>query len=196
VAKGRVGILGGTFDPIHVGHLIAAEGVRTELRLDRVIFIPAARPPHKGDASISDATHRLEMVRLAVDGNPAFEVSEMELDRGGTSYTIETVRELRAQYGPEVEIFLLMGADSLLELTTWKDYRSLLRECTVVVFRRPGLDLARVDPDIRERVRVVPTHEVGLASKDIRRRVREGKSIRYLVPPRVEAYVLSQNLYG
>lgn len=193
--RGRIGVLGGTFDPIHVGHLISAEGVRTELDLDRVIFVPAAMPPHKSAPEVSDARHRLEMVRIAVEGNPAFEVSELELRRGGTSYTIDTVRQLKAEFGAGVELFFLMGGDGLLEITTWKDYRSLFEECVVVVFPRPGLDLSQVDPAIRRRVRVVPTCEVGVASRDIRTRVRDGKSIRYLVPPGVEAYVHAKNLY-
>ena len=193
--RDRMGVLGGTFDPIHVGHLIAAEGVRVELQLDRVIFLPAAAPPHKDSADISDAGHRLQMVRLAVEDNPAFEVSEVELRRGGTSYTIETIRQLKAENGPDVDLFFLMGGDSVLEITTWRDYGSLLEECTVVAFPRPGQDLSRVDPEIRGRIQEVRTREIDVASRDIRERVRQGKSIKYMVPSAVEEYVLTHGLY-
>jgi nicotinate-nucleotide adenylyltransferase len=195
VKRDRIGVLGGTFDPIHVGHLIAAEGVRVELQLDRVIFLPAAVPPHKDWAGISEAGHRLRMVRLAVEDNPAFEVSEMELKRGGTSYTIETIRQLKAENGPDVDLFFLMGGDSLVEITAWKDYRSLLRECTVVAFPRPGQDLSRVDPEILEQIRGVRTPEIDVASRDVRERVRQGKSVKYLIPSAVEKYILTHGLY-
>ncbi|MCK4547589.1 MAG: nicotinate-nucleotide adenylyltransferase [Candidatus Eisenbacteria sp.] len=194
--RDRIGILGGTFDPIHMGHLIAAEGVKTEIHLDRVIFLPAARSPHKDAAGISEAERRLDMVRMAVEDNPAFEVSDLEIRRGGTSYTIETIREMKTRLGESVDLFFLMGEDSLLEITTWKDYELLLEECTVVVFRRPGVDLGRMDDEILRRIRMVPTCEIDVASRDIRERVREGYSIRYLVPPAVEAYIHLENLYS
>jgi len=195
VEKSRIGVLGGTFDPIHIGHLVAAEGVREELRLDRVIFVPAARPPHKDAASISDGGRRLEMARLATVDNPAFVVSDLELRRSGPSYTIDTVRQLKAGYGSGVGLFFLMGVDSLMEITTWKDCDSLLEEATVVVFPRPGLDPRAVKESIRERVRFVSTCEVGVASSGIRERVRTGKSIRYLVHPAVEAFIHGEGLY-
>ena len=195
VEQGRMGVLGGTFDPIHIGHLVAAEGVREELRLDRVVFVPAARPPHKDAASISDGLRRLEMARLATTDNPAFEVSDLELRRGGTSYTIDTVRQLKAGYGSGVRLFFLMGVDSLREITMWKDCDSLLEEAVVVVFPRPGLDPCAVEESIRERVRFVSTCEVGVASSGIRERVRAGKSIRYLVHPAVEAFIHREGLY-
>jgi len=195
VGHDRIGIMGGTFDPIHMGHLVAAEGVRVELRLDRVVFVPAARPPHKQAAGISDGDRRLEMTRMATEDNPAFEVSDLELRRSGTSYTIDTVRQLRAGFGPGVDLFFLMGVDSLMEITTWKEYESLLEEMTVVVFPRPGLDPSSVDGAVRDRVRFVSTCEVGLASSDIRERVRKSKSIRYLVHPAVEAFVQQEGLY-
>ena len=196
MVRDRIGVLGGTFDPVHMGHLIAAEGVRTELRLNRVIFLPAARPPHKDAAGVSDPDRRMDMVRMAVKDNPAFEVSDMEIRRGGTTYTIGTIRELKTRFGEDVDLFFLMGGDSLLEITTWKNHDALLDECTVVVFPRPGMDLTRVKDEIMRRVRMVPTCEVNVASRDIRERVREGKSIRYLVPPAVEAYIRSENLYA
>jgi nicotinate-nucleotide adenylyltransferase len=178
-----------------VGHLIAAEGVRAELHLNRVIFLPAARPPHKDAARVSDPDRRMDMVRIAVEDNPAFEVSDLEIRRGGTTYTIETIRELKARFGEDVDLFFLMGGDSLLEITTWKNHDAVLDECTVVVFPRPGMDLTRVTDEIMRRVRMVATCEVDVASRDIRDRVREGKSIRYLVPAAVEAYIRRENLY-
>jgi nicotinate-nucleotide adenylyltransferase len=193
--RGRVGVLGGTFDPIHVGHLVAAEGVRCDLALDRVIFVPAARPPHKDAVGITDAAHRAAMVREAVADNPAFEVSDLEIRRGGTSYTIDTIREFMAGAAAGTDLFFLMGGDSLMDIRTWRDYESLLAECTVVVFPRPGMDLTHVDEWIRSRVRVVPTHLVDVASRDIRERVQQGRSIRYLVTARVQAYIEEHGLY-
>ena len=193
--RDRIGILGGTFDPIHIGHLVAAEGVRVELRLDRVVFIPAARPPHKKAAGILDGERRLEMTRMATEDNPAFEVSDLELRRGGTTYTIDTVRQLRAGFGSGADLFFLMGVDSLMEITTWREYESLLEETTVVVFPRPGLDPSGVDGAVRDRVRFVSTSEVGVASSDVRERVRKNKSIRYLVHPAVEAFIHREGLY-
>jgi nicotinate-nucleotide adenylyltransferase len=201
----RVGILGGTFDPIHLGHLIIAETVRDEMALGKVVFVPAATPPHKQERSIADAAHRLEMVRLAIAGNPAFEVSAVEIERGGVSYTIETIEGLRRSVGDEAKLFLIIGADSVPELTTWKDIDHLVHLCTFVVVARPGYrieDLIREEiglaPDTRQRVlrHYIDAVRVDISSTDLRARLAEGRSVRYRLPEAVEHYIRSKGLYG
>lgn len=201
----RIGILGGTFDPVHVGHLIVAETVRDEMRLDKVLFVPAAVPPHKRGHAITDAAHRLEMLKLAVEGNPAFEVSEAELERGGVSYTIDTIDALRKAMGDAAEFFLIVGADSVRELATWKDIDHLVQLCTFVVAARPGFgieDLVRegigLAPETRQRVlrHYITAVHVDVSATGLRARLAEGKTIRYRVPEAVERYIRTKGLYG
>lgn len=190
-----IGLLGGTFDPIHTAHLIIAEEVREELGLDRVVFVPAARPPHKDEDAVTPFAHRFEMVRLAVQDNPGLDVSDIETERPGKSYTIETVREFKRRFGDE-DLFLIVGADSLTAFTTWKDPMLLLTECRVVVVGRPGVALEEADPAIRERALVLETPLLEMSSSDIRRRAAAGRSFRYLVPPAVWTYIREKNLYS
>ena len=191
----RVGLFGGTFDPIHIGHLIAAEEARERAGLDRVIFVPCGIPPHKRSERVSAGSVRLEMTRLATQSNPGFEVSEFEVSREGASFTIETVRHFSRQLGSGAELFLIVGADSLLEMYAWKDPAELLAEARPIVVSRPGFDLDRVEPRLRERVLVVDGVSVGVSSTDIRARVASGRSIRYLVPPSVLSYIVDNRLY-
>jgi len=191
-----VGLFGGTFDPVHMAHLRLAEEAREEFNLERVLFIPAAVPPHKSGWGISPFQDRYEMVRLAVAGNPAFEASDLEASRPGSSYSVDTVRELKARWP---DLAFLMGADQFLEIRTWKDPRELFALCRVVVFERPGFDLAdteRMGPEIRSlnylRAR---TGLYSVSSSDIRGRMRAGKSLRYLVPEPVQEYILAHGLY-
>lgn len=201
----RIGILGGTFDPIHVGHLIIAETVLDEMGLDTVLFIPAATPPHKRGRAISDAADRLEMVRLAVENNPAFDVSDIEVRRGGVSYSIETVKALEATMDPGTEFFFIIGADTVPELATWKDIDELVQRCTFVVAARPGFRIEELlgtdlglTPETSHRVltHFVDAIRVDLASTEVRARLAEGKSIRYLVPEPVQDYIQAKGLYG
>lgn len=201
----KIGILGGTFDPVHVGHLIIAETVRDEMGLDRVLFIPAATPPHKQRRAITDAKHRLEMVRLAVEGNAAFEVTDIEIRRGGVSYSIETIERLRAAMAPEAAFFFIVGADTVPELATWKDIDHLVHRCTFVVVARPGFrieDLLNeaigLAPDTRQRVlrHFIDAVRVDISSTGLRARLAEGKSVRYRLPEAVEHYIRTKGLYG
>jgi len=201
----RIGVLGGTFDPVHLGHLIIAETVRDELALDKVLFVPAATPPHKQERPIAAAADRLEMVRLAIAGNGAFDVSEVEIERGGVSYTIETIEGLRRTVGDEAKLFLIVGADSVPELTTWKDIDHLVRLCTFVVAARPGYkieDLIREEiglaPETRQRVlrHYIDAVRVDISSTELRARLVEGRSVRYRLPEAVEQYIRTKGLYG
>ena len=201
----RIGVLGGTFDPIHIGHLLIAETVRDEMGLDTVLFVPAAVPPHKRGRALAEAADRLEMVRLAIAGNPAFEVNDIEIQRGGVSYTVETVEALRAARGDAARLFLIVGADSVRELATWKDIDHLVHLCTFVVVARPGFrieDLVRegigLAPDTRQRVlrHYVDAVRVDVSSTGLRVRLAEGKSVRYRLPEAVERHIRTKGLYG
>lgn len=196
----RVGVFGGTFDPIHLGHLVIAEEVRTQIPLDRVVFVPAGLPPHKLDIHVSEAEHRVAMVELAIADNPYFELSRVDVDRFGPCYTVDTVAILRQAWGPEVEIYFIMGSDSLADLVTWRDPERLIRMCRIVAVGRPGyhVDLNELDrllPGAASLIRVIHTPLLEISSSDIQQRVREGRSIRYLVPKEVEAYIYEHRLY-
>jgi nicotinate-nucleotide adenylyltransferase len=201
----NIGILGGTFDPIHVGHLIIAETVRDEIGLDRVLFVPAATPPHKQGRAITPVENRLEMVRLAVEGNAAFQACDVEARRGGVSYTVETVRELKAQMGAEAAFFLIIGADTVPELATWKDLDELARRAAFVVAARPGFRIEELlscefglARETRARVlrHFVDAVRVAVSSTELRARLAEGKSVRYMLPEAVERYIRAKGLYG
>jgi nicotinate-nucleotide adenylyltransferase len=194
-----IGIIGGTFDPIHVGHLIMAEEARVQLGLERVIFVPAGLPPHKLDWDISQAEHRLAMVELAIASNPRFSVSRIDIERSGPCYTVETIELLQKEWGPE-EIYFIMGSDSLAEILTWHEPERLIKLCYLAVVKRPGYDadleeLENHLPGISSRVRFVNAPLVGISSTDIRRRVREGLPIKYQVPEAVEDYIYKHGLY-
>lgn len=199
----RIGILGGTFNPIHTGHLILAQDALEQFELNRVLFVPCAKPPHKKAAGLLPAEHRLRMIEVALEGDLRFEISPVELQRGGTSYTIDTLREL-ARLWPRARFYLILGGDSLLELHLWKDVYALLALCEVVTLVRPGHDERPITaetislrapwPD-RLLKNVWTGHRVEISSSDIRRRVAEGMSIRYLVHPAVEMYIAEHGLY-
>lgn len=191
--------MGGTFDPVHTGHLVVAEEARVRFALDQVVFVPAAVPPHKHRADISCGEHRYAMALLATASNPYFSVSRAELERPGPSYTIDTVRAFRAQYGPEVSLFFITGADAVLEILTWRDPEAIIRECRLIAVTRPGYDLAQVSRRLPQHflsaidTLVVPGMEI--SSSEIRRRLRAGEPIRYLVPEPVEDYIRKNRLY-
>jgi len=195
----RVGVLGGTFDPIHIGHLISAEEARVELGLERVVFIPAGLPPHKLDHVMSPVEHRLAMVELAVASNPHFVVSKVDIDRLGPSYTVDTIELLKGEWGL-VEIYFIMGSDSLLDILNWHNPRRLIRLCRFAVVSRPGyqVDLGELDallPGVASRVQMLNAPELAISSTDIQRRVREGLSIKYQVPEAVKDYIYQHKLY-
>jgi nicotinate-nucleotide adenylyltransferase len=187
----RIGVFGGTFDPVHLAHLVLAEQCREQARLDRVLFIPAARPPHKLTRPLTPFHHRAEMLRLAVAGYPPFQVSEVEHDRPGPSYTADTLRELRQQH-PGDEFFLLIGSDTLAELPTWYQPEAIVAQATLLVVVRPDHPLPAQGPFPYQPVQ---TPLLAIASRDLRRRVAEGRTIRYLVPRAVECYIATHRLY-
>lgn len=199
-----IALFGGTFDPIHHGHLIAARAVVEQLDYDRVFFIPAPTPPHKIGRELSDASHRLEMARLAVQGEPRFDVSDVEIRRAGVSFTILTVEAFRQCVGPDVPLAWVIGGDSLPELYSWYRIGDLVETCRIVTAVRPGYEL----PDLallrrtlsagqvdRLRRDVLPTPFIDISATNVRRRVREGRSIRYLVPEAVRTYIEANQLY-
>jgi nicotinate-nucleotide adenylyltransferase len=192
----RIGVMGGTFDPIHHGHLVAAEEVRYALALERVLFVPAGDPWQKGDKSVTPAEQRFEMVLRATGDNDAFDVSRVDIDRRGPTYTIDTLRSL-ADERPDDELFFITGADAILEILTWKDPQEVLGLASFVAVTRPGHDLARLHQlGIGERVRSIEIPALAISSTDIRRRVRDGRPIRYLVPSTVEGYIREHGLYA
>ncbi|MCL2379569.1 MAG: nicotinate-nucleotide adenylyltransferase [Coriobacteriia bacterium] len=196
----RIGILGGTFDPPHIGHLVCAQEALVQLDLDRVIFMVCGKPALKDSSAIATAEDRYWMTCLAVADNPAFEVSRIEVDRIGTSYTVDTLRELRQQIDDGDEVFFIMGADALREVPQWKDARRVGEYATFVVATRPGTDVRAARATVLDRLPnfsfdliILPNLEV--ASSDIRERVRNGQSIHYLVSEEVEHYVQQRELY-
>ena len=215
----RLGILGGTFNPIHLGHLRAAEEVREALGLERMILVPAATPPHKDDAPddpIAPASQRLAWVRAAVAENPAFEADGIEVERGGRSYTIDTVRALAARTAPELPVFAI-GQEAFAELGSWREPDALLRSCHFAVMTRPPFSPGSVEwlpkcardevvlaPDglsARHReaptwMRLIEVTALDISSSDIRARLRAGRSIRYLVPDAVREAVVRSGVYG
>ncbi|NMB02261.1 MAG: nicotinate-nucleotide adenylyltransferase [Firmicutes bacterium] len=198
----RLGIMGGTFDPIHYGHLVTAEGARSAFGLDQVLFLPSGRPPHKKMDKVTDPEHRYMMTVLATLTNPHFEVSRLEIDRTGVSYTIDTLRILRDQYGSETELFFITGADAIFDIMSWKDSDEYLTIAHFVAASRPGFCLADLPQSTRQwmeqhrdRFHVLQVPAMAISSTDIRERVHSGCSIRYLVPESVEHYILRQGLY-
>jgi len=210
------GLLGGTFDPIHMGHLRCAEEVREMFDLNRIIFIPASRPPHKLDGEITSFYHREQMVRLAIEGNPSFSFSDVENQRAGKSYSIETVEYFQNKYLKSIEIYFIVGQDAFHAIQTWKDWRKLLLLCNFTVLTRPGYEnkgLSGVLPEdfaarfvydeVEEGYRGPSGHRIyfrqvtflDISSSDIRSRAREGKSITYLTPDPVRHYIKKNNLY-
>ncbi len=192
----RLGIFGGTFDPVHLGHLICAEQLLQALRLDLVLFVPTHAPPHKPTTEPVGPEHRLAMVRLAIEGQQGFRDSDLEIRRGGTSYTIDTVRELRRAYGDAVEFWLLMGQDSYQDISTWKQPDLIAAECFFGVARRPGYEHEIRPPVPGVRSKFIDITAVDISSTAIRARLSEDRSMRFLVPRKVEAYIRANRLYA
>jgi nicotinate-nucleotide adenylyltransferase len=198
----RLGLMGGTFDPIHLGHLIAAEEVRTALDLGQILFLPAGHPPHKEATWISPAVHRVRMVELAIASNPFFKLSLLDVERTGKSYTVETLRLVRDELGPETELYFIVGMDSLAELLTWRNPEEIIALSRLAVVNRPPY--ARVDvrtleptlPGVVERVVFVDVPGIDIASVDLRDRVKRGLSIKYQVVEPVERYILDSGIYA
>lgn len=197
----RIGIMGGTFDPIHIGHLITAESIRIACNLDKILFIPAGSPPHKQGRPVTEARHRYQMTVLATASNPSFSVSPMELERVGPSYTIDTVRMLAAKYGIGTDLYCITGADAVKDLLTWKEVEHLLDLCYFIAASRPG-SIQGIDEVIdqlgekgKSRILRQETPQIDISATTIRNRLHQGLSIRYMVPEKVEEYIYKENLY-
>jgi nicotinate-nucleotide adenylyltransferase len=197
----RIGIMGGSFDPIHVAHLIIAESVLEALSLDLVLFVPAGSQPLKRDKCVLPAEHRVAMVELAIAGNPHFALSRVDVDRPGPSYTVDTVAALRQEWrGPGVEMWFIVGADSLSTFPRWRDPSGILAHVRLVVVRRPGVEpdmltLSAALPQLQERLDWIDAPLIDVSGTDIRRRVAAGLSIRYRVPDTVRDYIEANGLY-
>jgi nicotinate-nucleotide adenylyltransferase len=196
----RLGILGGTFDPIHIGHLILAEEARYLLELDQVLLAPAADPPHKRAQGKSPAEQRVRMVELAIAGNPHLALSRIDVDRPGPHYTLEMMRLLRDQYGPDTDLYFLMGLDSLADLPTWHRPLELMQQCNLVALSRPGAafdwdTLEAALPGVRQRVVLLTMPHLEISGRDLRARARAGRPLRYQVLPQVEQYIEEHQLY-
>ena len=189
----RIGIYGGSFDPIHYGHLLLAESAREQLNLDKVVFVPAAIAPHKRGQESAPATARIEMLKLAISGNAALEVSLLEIDRGGVSYTVDTLTALRDAH-PEAELTLLVGGDTLADMPNWKAPEQIVQIARVAVVDRPGASFEQIVLPGAEILHVsMPL--IDFSSREIRNRVARGESIRYWLPRAVEQFILHSNLY-
>ena len=191
-----LGIFGGSFDPVHTGHLILAEQCREKFAIDRIWFVPAARPPHKPGATLASMKDRLDLLCLAVAGRPEFEVHDLESDREGHSYTVDTLRHVKSL--TDDDLVFLMGADSLADLPTWRDPAGIASLAQIAAVNRGFGDATipeTLPPAVRDRITVVDMPACGISASDVRRRVREGRSIRYLVPRPVELAIKDRQLY-
>lgn len=200
----RIALYGGSFNPIHHGHLIIARAVAERVGLDRVIFLPSARPPHKEAGALLDSGHREAMVRGAIEGEDGFAFDAHDLLQSGPTYTIDTVAHFSETLGPDVDLHWIIGADSLADLTSWHRAADLVDRCTLVTAARPGWDatvLDRLRPTLTEkqvdrlRRHALDTPRIDISATDIRARIRSGRSIRYLVPDSVRGYIESLGLY-
>ncbi|MCM8790403.1 MAG: nicotinate-nucleotide adenylyltransferase [Candidatus Omnitrophica bacterium] len=187
----RIGILGGTFNPIHIGHLILAEEALAKLRLDKVVFVPTYIPPHKALEGNVKPEDRLKMTELAVADNAAFEVSDFEINSRKTSYSVDTLKEFRRRYGEDAQLYFITGSDLLKDLFSWKNVNDIFKMSKFIVANRPGYPVQEVPKEV-ETVVITP---IEVSSEDIRRRLKSGRSIRYLVPDKVREYIIANKLY-
>jgi nicotinate-nucleotide adenylyltransferase len=186
----RIGILGGTFNPIHIGHLILAEEVREKLNLDRVVFVPTNLPPHKDIRDIVSPAHRFKMIKLAINENKFFCVSDLEIKRGGKSYSIDTIIQLKKRYS-HAELFFITGSDLLKYLAEWKDINKILKLVNFIVASRPGYALSKLPHNIT----TLKINPLAISAYEIRKRIKEQRSIRYYVPREVFKYITYEKLY-
>ncbi len=198
----RIGVLGGSFDPIHMAHLIMAESAREALSLDKVLFIPVREQPLKQGRQVTPTEHRTAMVELAIEGNPYFALSRVDVDRPGPSYTVDTLRQLRQELGDaeKVAIWFIIGVDSLMTLPRWRDPAGILAQARLAVVRRPGItpDLTHLEslmPRLPAHIDWVDAPLIDISATDLRRRIAEGRSIRYCVPEAVAEYIEREKLY-
>ncbi len=203
--KKKIGVMGGTFNPIHSGHLVTAQEALNQFCLDEVIFIPTGDPPHKVEDQLADAEDRYLMTVIAISSNSSFFVSRIEIDRKGKSYTIDTVKELRKTYGKDSELFFITGADAILEILSWKDTDEIVMLAKFIAATRPGYDLSKIN-DLRsalfasreggnDRIFIMEIPALAISSTNIRERVKDRRPISYLVPEGVSNYILKHGLY-
>lgn len=189
-------LFGGTFDPPHIGHLIIAESILSDLDIDKIIFIPSSIPPHKTLHSYSSASSRVEMLQISIKGTPAFQISDIELNRPGASYSIDTIKQIKSQMSlSKEELYFVIGSDSLVEFQTWKNPHEILSLAQVIIAPRPLFIKDMVKPEFLEQVHFLDTPQIDISSSMIRERVREKKSIRYYVIPEVLEYIQEKRLY-
>jgi nicotinate-nucleotide adenylyltransferase len=217
----KLGLLGGSFNPVHDGHLAIARHTREALELDQILFIPTGHPPHKPNGGLAPAQDRYEMVRLAIAPDSAFTISDVEIRRPGKSYSIDTIRQLQQEYGPDIQLFFLIGLDAFLDFPSWRDPRTLLELCSFVVLSRPGLSFRslstvsllppipypsladldagrvfRIEAQIGgQRLICLKQPPCPISASDIRARIRQGLPVANLLPPLVESYILQHHLY-
>lgn len=198
----KIGVLGGTFDPVHRGHLTVAEEARASLSLDEILLVPAGQPQLKPAQSITPAEHRLQMLRLAIADRPHFKVSTVEIERPGPSYTVDTIDELRRQYGSQDEIFFILGWDRLPQLAEWREPARLIKMCYLVAVPRPGFHRPDLDalensiPGITERVVLLDKPLINISASAIRELAWRGLSLRHLVPESVAEYIIKHKIYS
>jgi nicotinate-nucleotide adenylyltransferase len=191
----RVGIFGGTFDPIHNGHLQVAEDVRKSLKMEKILFVPSYLPPHKMGKKVTEAKLRFEMVSLALEEHPHFKISEFEFQKEGISYTVETLNALKKS-NPDAELFLIMGVDQLLEMDSWKEPDKIFQMSSVVVIGRPGYRREEIENlDWHSKILWVDVTPVEISSSLIRKKVQQGESVQGLVPKQVEELIIEKGLY-
>jgi len=188
----KIGLFGGTFDPVHLGHLLMARSAMEQMALDRVIFIPSCVPPHKKAPTLFSTEDRLAMIRMAIKGIPEFEVSDFEIKKGGKSYSVDTVRHFRSLFSAADKLFFIVGGDAIRQLDTWKDVETLKNLCSFVSVNRPGY------PRGEEKLKyhAVTMNGIEMSSTEIRKRILTGKSIQFLVPDAVLRYIIKNHLYG
>ena len=198
----KIGVLGGTFDPIHHGHIIIGEFARISMDLDKVIFIPSGRHPFKDNKEITDPKIRCKMVELAIESNPYFEISTIEIEKAGINYTIDTIRDLKDQY-KDAEIYFIIGSDILFEIEQWKEFEELIKLCKFILFIRRDKDKEKISKMIQKlereynmNIKPVNAPISPISSTEIRQRVKEGKSIKHLVRDNVEGYIMENKIYG
>lgn len=193
----RLGVMGGTFNPVHHGHLVAAEVIRDEFRLAEVIFVPSSKPPHKENDEVASPEHRWMMTVLAATNNEYFSTSAIEIERGGESYTRDTLLELKKIYGEKTNIYFITGADAIAEIPTWHKTEDLPKLAKFIAASRPGykLEWGKVDARFRKCTYLIEIPALAISSTEIRQRIREGKTVKYLVPEVVEKYIYKNKLY-
>ncbi len=198
----RIGIMGGTFDPIHNGHLVLAEQIRTRFNLQKIYFIPVGNAPHKKNTTKSTKYDRYNMTKIAIESNEYFEISDIEIKKEEVSYTIDTIKEIKRQLNADDKLYFITGADAILLIDTWKDYKELFELVTFIGATRPGISVEELQDKINEvkkkhgvDIEITKVPALAISSTDIRKRVENGDSIKYLLPEEVEKYILENGIY-